>query len=128
MGTFIGAEHVRHVRTNWKNCLSENRGACSAASLFAIWNRSIAMTVHIHVIIMIRGERCGFTGIRSNSLFINSNTTIRENTEHIMQEKWRGSVEILSVRSIRRCCFRCRCIAENVGREDIIRRKFWHSN
>ena len=54
MGTFIGAEHVRHVRTNWKNCLSENRGACSAASLFAIWNRSIAMTVHIHVIIMIR--------------------------------------------------------------------------
>ena len=33
---------------------------------------------------MIRGERCGFTEIRSNSLFINSNTTIRENTEHIM--------------------------------------------
>ena len=32
------------------------------------------------------------------------------------------------VRSIRRCCFRCRCIAENVGREDIIRRKFWHRN
>ncbi len=60
------------------------------------------MTVHIHVIIMIGGERCGFTEIRSNSLFINSNTTIRENTEHIMQEKWRGSVEILSVRSIRR--------------------------
>ena len=58
------------------------------------------MTVHIHVIIMIRGERCGFTEIRSNSLFINSNTTIRENMEHIMREKWRGAVEILSVRLI----------------------------
>lgn len=75
-----------------------------------------------------QGERCGFTEIRSNSLFINSNTTIRENMEHIMREKWRGAVEILSVRLIRRYCFRCRCIAENVGREDIIRRKFWHSN